>query len=140
MKFVICIFLFSFLMSGCFTTNRMAKELNNTYNKNSNYLRTSLGPPNNIIDNGESGTVWIYSSQYSYSTNGWISNVGNTTYYNSPQTYTQEKVLKFWIDNNGTIFKYQTEGYLLKKPTALTWIFLGTVGVGICGLIAFVAS
>jgi len=124
MKKIIIISFGLFFFSGC------AAHINELMNSWMNYhyadLIASWGPPQQVFDDGYGGRILIYETNRSWTVPGksqtyttgnatiydnyiWGSARSYTTYRN-PQTYGYTAYRMFWINKNGTIYRWAWRG------------------------------
>jgi hypothetical protein len=89
-------------------------------------LIASWGPPQQVLDDGQGGKIFVYSTTRSYTSPGSATTnmtgsaygIGNTVYgnatsyttYNPPQTSSYNAYRMFWIDGNGRIYRWAWKG------------------------------
>jgi len=76
---------------------------------NTKDLRTRFGPPNQILDNGSSGSIWLYSET-------WVRQNKSTQ-----TSVTYDKTIKFWV-RDGKVYQWQTYGHELKRLSTIGWL------------------
>lgn len=118
------------LFSSCVTTN-IGRS---TECRTTDCLRRTLGPPNKIIDNGESGEIWLYTETWIRSRPGKITVNDNTATYTNPTETEYQKYVKFWVDEE-TVYKWSSYGHKLKQPTTIGKISLIFGGLGMSVLL-----
>lgn len=104
------------LFSSCYTPNRLGHVLRYSIGQNTDYLRMQFGPPAYVLKNSAVGTVWVYCDTYVQTDPGYIGDYGYFYLYNPPTSFRYEASNKFWVDPNGRIFRYQSQGYTLSQP------------------------
>lgn len=116
------------LLQGCMIENKLGTSLNGTIGKTTTYLRINLGPPTDTINNAEAGVIWEYAKVIEVSSPGTVIPVGGAIYYTNPNSYTEERSLKFWIKDN-KIYKWQSNGYATKKknPLIVPIVIVGSI-------------
>lgn len=85
------------LLTSCYTTSKFKLEIDKTLNQNTNYLRYQYGAPNYVLENGDIGTIWVYSETYVRNVPGYIGSYGYYYLYTPPASYEYEKSMRFWI-------------------------------------------
>lgn len=118
MKKLTLILVTTLLVSSCYVPTQMKKSLDNSLNKNTDYLRYQFGPPKYILPNGNLGTIWVYTDTYVQSLPGYIGKYGYTYLYQPPSSYEYEASNRFWVNNDGIIIKWHSQGYQLQRETA----------------------
>ena len=89
-------------------------------------LIASWGPPQQVMDDGQGGEIFVYTTARSFTTPGTSTTTvagsaygyGNTTYgtatgqtiYNPPQTTSYNAHRMFWIDQSGRIYRWSWKG------------------------------
>lgn len=116
--------------TSCYVPTQMGKTLSGSLGENTDYLRYQFGPPAYILENGEIGEIWVYSETYIRSNPGYIGKYGYYYLYTPPSSYEYEASNRFWVDKSGTIIKYSSKGYTLKKPDPVVEVvgFLAVMG------------
>ena len=93
-------------LTSCYTPNALKKSLDNANCKNTDYLRLEFGAPGYVIDNGDIGTIWVYSDTYVRNNPGYIGDYGYYYLYTMPTSYSYEASNRFWVNKNGIIIKF----------------------------------
>ena len=89
-------------------------------------LIASWGPPQQVMDDGQGGKIFVYAATRSFTSPGTSTTTvtgsaygyGNTAYgsatgyttYNPPQTTSYDAYRMFWIDSNGRIYRWAWRG------------------------------
>jgi hypothetical protein len=129
-KFLLLVFSMQ-LLTSCYTANELSKSLNSSLSKTTDNLRMEFGPPTYILDNGDVGTIWVYSETFVGNLPGYIGSYGYYYLYTAPSTYEREASNRFWVNKNGVVVQYQSRGYSLEEEDKLkSWaLVIGGVTV-----------
>lgn len=129
---------------------KFKSDLNSLVGKTENDIRLHFGPPNEIIDNGDVGKVFVYRRPDVIRSDS----QGSSMYINkniiihdaSPiKTTTVEYYVRFWLDNSGTITRWDSSGFEMEhdinaekrnKAKILDGVIWGTIsGILFFGLL-----
>jgi hypothetical protein len=121
MKQISIIFLVSLILFSSCATTRVGHNINRC--ETTNDLRRTFGPPDNIMNNGSAGEIWLYSETWVKSTPGKMTVENNTATWSNPSELAYEKYIKFWIEGD-KIYRWESSGHKLKKMTPI-----GAVGL-----------
>jgi hypothetical protein len=110
--------------SGC--AARVNRIMESWMGHNISEVIASWGPPQQVIDLGAQGKLFVWSAVRSFTTpgsattttTGSVTAFGNmatgsaysTTTYNPPQTTSYAATRSFWVDTNGTIYRWTWRG------------------------------
>ena len=119
---VIFVFAVSFI-SGCSSIN---KNMQSWMRHHQSDLIASWGPPQQVMDDGRGGKIFIYSTTRSFTSPGHSTTTvtgsaygsGNYAYgsatgytsYTPPQTSSYNAYRMFWIDSNGYVYRWAWRG------------------------------
>lgn len=124
MKNILTTLIVAFLLSGC--ASKINEKMESWMGHHKNDLIASWGPPQDIMDDGQGGEIFIYSNERTYTTPGTsttntygsASAFGNTAYGSATSTthhtpaqtsgYTAQRM--FWIDGRGIIYRWSWKG------------------------------
>ena len=121
MKQISIIFLATLILFSSCVTTRTGHNINNC--QTTNDLRRTFGPPDNIIQNGSAGEIWLYSETWVRSSPGKMTVNDNTATWKNPSELEYEKYIKFFIEEE-RIYRWESSGHKLKKMTGI-----GMVGI-----------
>ena len=111
--------------SGCgLSGKRISETMESWKGHHVSDLIASWGPPQQIVDDGRGGSIYVWKQHVSipwtkgYSTEkGTITNYGgNTSYYRNRTTYTPptnlewDRTRMFWVNKRGIIYHWQWQG------------------------------
>ncbi len=74
-------------------------------------LYQKLGPANEITDDGQGGSILIYTSTIVQQSAGTVYQLYGQTYYTAPQNTSYDREVMFFINSSGTIYSWQAKGY-----------------------------
>lgn len=120
---LISVVLISGGLTGCAVVNSQMKSWEGC---NVNDLIASWGPPQQTMSDGQGGQILIYSQVKQWTTPGYVTTTSNAnvyggpynaygtgtsqTVYNPPQTSGYCAQRMFWVNSNGTIYKWAWKG------------------------------
>jgi hypothetical protein len=102
-------------MAGCAMVD---KSMSSWMGHDQSDLIASWGPPQQIMDDGQGGKIFVYASTRSFTTPGSATTtVYGTPYaatayttYRPPQTSSYNASRMFWIDQNGRVYRWAWKG------------------------------
>jgi len=113
---LILVFLFSscdaYMESQGYTNKQKFTDLMNTsigWTKAELYQK--LGPANQITDDGQGGSILIYTQTIVQQSTGTVYQLCGQTYYTLPQNTSYDREVMFFINSSGTIYSWQAKGY-----------------------------
>jgi hypothetical protein len=111
------------IVTGCASID---KQMDSWMGHHQSDLIANWGPPQQVIDDGQGGKIFVYSNNRSYTSPGTSTTnvtgsaygLGNTAYgnatgyttYNPPQTTSYTAHRMFWVDGNGRIYRWAWKG------------------------------
>lgn len=111
------------LISGCASVNKVMESWTGHHQSD---LIASWGPPQQVMDDGEGGRIFIYSTTRAFTSPGRSTTTvtgsaygtGNYAYgsatgsatYTPPRTSSYNAYRMFWIDQNGYIYRWAWRG------------------------------
>jgi hypothetical protein len=123
MMVILILVLALLFISGCASIN---KTMQSWMGHHQSDLIASWGPPQQIMDDGQGGKIFIYSTTRTFTSPGHSTTTvsgsaygtgsyaygtatGHTT-YTPPQTSSYNAYRMFWIDKNGYIYRWAWRG------------------------------
>ena len=116
---------FALIGSGC--AANVNKMMESWMGHHVSELIASWGPPQQVIDLGEEGKVYVWSAVRSFTTPGSATttttgsatvygstafgSAQSTTTYTPPQTTSRTATRSFWVDKNGRIYLWAWRGF-----------------------------
>lgn len=107
------------MMPGCAVLN---KSMASWVGHDSNELIAAWGPPQQVLDAGQGGQIFVYSYNRQWTSPGTAYTTGSatvsgnyvygqaTTTYQPPQTHGYAAQRMFWIDRNRRVYRWSWSG------------------------------
>ena len=124
LSFIAMVLLILTSLTSCVA--RMNKVMISWQGHNFNDVIASWGPPDQVFDDGSGGRVMVWTANRSYTTPGSATTrttgsataIGNTvsgsatsrTVYNPAQTYQWKAYRIFWVNKEGSIYRWAWRG------------------------------
>ena len=122
-RFFLLLLLAIAALAGCASIN---ETMQSWMGRHQSDLIASWGPPQQVMDDGQGGKIFVYTATRSYTSPGTATTTvsgsayayGNTAYgtgtryttYNPPQSHSYDAHRMFWIDPNGKIYRWSWKG------------------------------
>lgn len=126
--FLCCCFFLLLFLPGCYSYNKLGHKLNSNLGKSTTDLRMTFGPPTSIIDNSEAGQIWVYQRTYNVSRPGYVDIINGQGFYTLPSNHKSVRTLKFWVGRNNNVYRWESDGYKVKKISTWVWVVSLTGG------------